>query len=159
MSLTVASPVCDWNAFTTDSWITLTSGISGIGNGTVAYSVAANSAASARTGTIIIADLTFTVMQSAACSYSISPARQVFPSSGGSAAIEVTAQDSCGWAARTDNSWITINSGPGTGNGLVDYSVAVNNTGSNRLGSISVRALSSSFCRRARLLQQSATSR
>ncbi|MBI4893350.1 MAG: BACON domain-containing protein, partial [Acidobacteria bacterium] len=44
---------CTWNAVSDSSWITVTSGASGAGNGSVAYSVAANSGA-ARTGTIVV---------------------------------------------------------------------------------------------------------
>ncbi|MGE0131789.1 MAG: BACON domain-containing protein [Blastocatellales bacterium] len=55
---------CAWTVVSNDAWITITSGGSGAGNGTVNYSVAANSG-SARTGTMIIAGQTFAVMQSA----------------------------------------------------------------------------------------------
>ena len=55
---------CDWTATSNASWITITSGSSGTGNGTVNYSVDANTGAS-RIGTITIAGKTFTVNQSA----------------------------------------------------------------------------------------------
>ena len=45
------------------AWVSITSGASGTGNGTVNYSVQANSASSARTGTMTIAGQTFTVTQ------------------------------------------------------------------------------------------------
>jgi len=53
---------CSWIASSNDSWITLTSGTSGIGNGTIIFSVAANRGDS-RTGTITVAGYTITVMQ------------------------------------------------------------------------------------------------
>ena len=52
------------------SWMTVTSGASGSGPGTVAFSVAANTGA-ARTGTLTIAGQTFTVTQAAPCTYAI----------------------------------------------------------------------------------------
>jgi uncharacterized protein (TIGR03437 family) len=55
---------CTWQAASNASWITITSGASGTGNGTVGYSVAAN-AGSARSGTVTIADQTLTINQSA----------------------------------------------------------------------------------------------
>lgn len=55
---------CTWTAMSNASWITVTSGTSGSGTGTVAYSVAANTGASSRTGTLTIAGQTFTVTQS-----------------------------------------------------------------------------------------------
>ncbi len=53
-----------WTAVSNASWITVTSGASGNGNGTVGYSVQANSTKQARNGTIAIAGQTFTVNQS-----------------------------------------------------------------------------------------------
>jgi hypothetical protein len=55
------SGACNWTAVSNVSWITITSGASGTGSGTVTYSVA--STTSSRTGTMTIAGLTFTVKQ------------------------------------------------------------------------------------------------
>ncbi len=57
---------CKWTASNTLSWITIKSGSSGTGSGTVSYSVAANSSTSQRTGSMTIAGNTFTVTQSGA---------------------------------------------------------------------------------------------
>ena len=56
---------CNWTAVSNDSWIHVTSGGSGTGNGTVGYSVDANSGG-ARSGTITASGQTFTVDQDAA---------------------------------------------------------------------------------------------
>ncbi|HVQ37626.1 MAG TPA: M36 family metallopeptidase, partial [Pyrinomonadaceae bacterium] len=65
-SVTVtAGAGCAWTAVSNATFITVTSGSSGSGNGTVNYSVAANSGAS-RNGTMTIAGQTFTVTQAAA---------------------------------------------------------------------------------------------
>jgi hypothetical protein len=45
------------------SWITITSGASGTGNGTVSYSLSENTGAKKRTGTLTIAGQTYTVTQ------------------------------------------------------------------------------------------------
>jgi hypothetical protein len=58
---------CTWTAASNASWITITSGSSGSGNGTVSYSVQANGDASQHTGTMTIAGQTFTVAQAGAC--------------------------------------------------------------------------------------------
>ena len=55
---------CGWQATSNASWVTLTSGASGSGNGTVTFTVAANAGAS-RTGTITTADQTTTITQAA----------------------------------------------------------------------------------------------
>ena len=57
------NPVCAWTAVSNAAWISVTGGASGAGGGTVNYTVAANSGA-ARTGTLTIAGVTFTVTQS-----------------------------------------------------------------------------------------------
>jgi hypothetical protein len=54
---------CAWNAVSNAPWITIDSGSSGIGNGTVSYSVAANNGITARTGTVTIAGEIFTLTQ------------------------------------------------------------------------------------------------
>lgn len=56
---------CAWTAVSNDSWIHVTSGSSGSGDGTVDYTVDANTGVG-RSGTITIADHTFTVNQSGA---------------------------------------------------------------------------------------------
>ena len=53
---------CDWTAVSNNSWITITSSNSGVGSGTVTYSVAANPGPT-RIGTMTIAGKTFTVKQ------------------------------------------------------------------------------------------------
>ena len=55
---------CPWGAISNAAWITINGAISGIGNGTLGYSVQANTGSSARSGTITIAGETYTVNQS-----------------------------------------------------------------------------------------------
>jgi len=52
-----------WTAVSNASWITVTSGMVGTGNGTVTYTVAVNATGAPRSGTITIAGVTFTVYQ------------------------------------------------------------------------------------------------
>jgi fibronectin type 3 domain-containing protein len=54
---------CTWSASEAASWITLTSGASGTGSGTVAYTVAANTTTSSRMTVLSIAGKIFTVTQ------------------------------------------------------------------------------------------------
>jgi hypothetical protein len=62
ISVTAAADVV-WAPFSGVNWITVTSGFTGAGNGTVGFAVAANTTADERTGTITIFDKTFTVTQ------------------------------------------------------------------------------------------------
>ena len=56
---------CPWTSASNVDWITITSGSSGSGNGTVNYSVSLNDTSSARSGTLTIAGQTVTVTQTA----------------------------------------------------------------------------------------------
>jgi hypothetical protein len=61
-----ATAACDWNAVSNDSFITIDSGASGSGNGTVNYTVAQNTTGAPRTGTLTVAGRTVTITQDAA---------------------------------------------------------------------------------------------
>ncbi len=66
-SVGVLAPTgCSWTAASNSNFLTVTSGASGSGNGTVGYSVAANSSGSTRSGALTIGGQTFTVTQTIA---------------------------------------------------------------------------------------------
>ena len=54
---------CSWTAVSNDSWISIRSGESGTGNGSVAFRVDRNLLIGQRVGTLTIAGQTFTVTQ------------------------------------------------------------------------------------------------
>lgn len=58
-----AAPGCTWAVASNDSWLTVTSAGSGSGNSTVSYSFTANTAATARTGTISIGRQGYNITQ------------------------------------------------------------------------------------------------
>ena len=117
---------CTWTAASNDSWITITSGASGRGNGSVAFSVASN-LSNARSGSLTIAGQTFSVQQ-APCTDGISPTTYAAsPGGGAGPTVSVSAVSGCTWTATSNDSWITITSGAiGNGNGSVTFSVASN---------------------------------
>ena len=130
---------CFWKAISNDSWILVAPGTTGgIGNGSVDYSVEANSSNMQRTGTITIAGLTFTVMQAGVpCTFSIAPTGKLFAETGSEASFMVTTPDGCNWTVSTTDDWIFITSeGSATGSGLVTYGVRDNFTGVPRQGAI-----------------------
>jgi YD repeat-containing protein len=118
---------CTWTAVSNDAFITVNSGTPGSGNGTVNYSVVANTGP-ARMGTMTIAGITFTVTQDSGCTFTLDRDHQSFAGNGGNGTVNVTASDAaCDWTASTTSTFITITSGSsGTGNGTVQYSVDVN---------------------------------
>ena len=131
---------CAWTAASNVSWVTITSGSSGSGNGQVGYSVAANTGTSARTGTLTAAGRTFTITQNgASCSYSILPSSVSLGPTGGTGAVSVSSLAGCPWTAASNVSWVTIASGgSGSGSGQVNYSVAVNTSPSQRTGTMTI---------------------
>ena len=141
VNVTAARSDCAWTATSNAAFITINSGTPGSGNGTVNYSVAANTGA-ARTGTMTIAGLTFTVTQDAGattCTYSIAPTSQSFGANGGTGSVNVTTQANCAWTATSNAGFITITSGtPGNGSGALNYSVAVNTSTSQRTGTMTI---------------------
>jgi hypothetical protein len=141
ITVTASDPSCTRTATSNDAFITVTSGASGTGSGTVSYTVATNSSTSSRTGTITVAGQTFTVTQAGApaCTFTLNPTSASFTFRGGSGSITVTASSStCARTATSNASFITITSGAsGTGNGIVAYRVA-GNSGAARTGTITV---------------------
>jgi Putative binding domain, N-terminal/Viral BACON domain len=137
-----AATGCAWTATTNDpSWLTITSGASGSGNGSVNFTAAANPDAQARTGTLTIGGQTFTVSQAAVgCTFSLSPTSWSAGAAGASSSTSVTAPTGCAWtAASSAPTWLTITSGAtGNGNGVVNFTAAANSTPQARSGSLSV---------------------
>ena len=134
---------CSWTAASNATpWLAVTSGATGSGNGTVGYSVAANTASTSRTGTLTIGGQAFTVTQAGAatCSYSISPANTTVGSTGGTGDVSVTAGAGCPWTAASNaSSWLKVTSGAsGSGNGKVGYSASANSNKTGRKGTITI---------------------
>ena len=61
-----ATAACDWNAVSNSSFITIDSGASGNGTGTVNFTVAPNTTGAARVGTLTVAGRNVTITQDAA---------------------------------------------------------------------------------------------
>ena len=131
---------CAWTAESKAEWISVTSGASGSGNGTVSYAVAENTGSDSRTGTLTVAGKTFTVEQSGApCVFATSPESQSFDQAGGTGGIAVTSAAGCAWMAESDAEWISVTYGAsGSGNGTVLYSVAENPAIASRTGTLTV---------------------
>ncbi len=122
----IAGSSCTWTATSPDSWITVAGG-SHAGIGSVAYAVAANSTAAARTGTMAVAGKTVTVNQAASsCVFTVSPTSSSVPLSGFiNASVSVITGSSCTWTATSSVDWITITSGAsGIGLASATYTVA-----------------------------------
>jgi hypothetical protein len=141
-AVSVTAPAgCGWSATGSPGWITITSGSTGTGNGTVNYTVSTNTAGP-RNGTITINGgvAVLNVFQSGASCTSWIPPNQSFGAAGGTGTITVAwaSGTGCSWTAVSNNAWITITSGSsGVDGGTVTFSVAPN-TGPAQVGSITV---------------------
>ncbi len=132
---------CSWAAESSAPWLTVTSG-QGTGSGTVAYSVPRNMQTTGRSGTIRVADQTFTLAQAGdvgGCQYSVTPI-QFTPCMGSiELTSEVTTQPECPWTAAPGAAWISVTSGQsGSGSGAVRFRVS-DNYDAPRSGVVMVR--------------------
>jgi uncharacterized protein (TIGR03437 family) len=120
------------------TWLQITSMASGMGPATIAYSAQANTGSSARSGTISVANLTFTVNQAGTCAYTLNPTSGSYMASGGNGTFAVSTSAGCAWTATASASWIQITSGQsGSGSGSVAFTVGPN-TGTAQTGTITV---------------------
>ena len=131
---------CAWTGVSINTvWLTVTSGATGGGDGTVAFSASANPNTTTRTGTLTVAGQTFTVNQAAAaCSYT--PCRHVGRRRGGTGSTTVTTLAGCAWTGVSNNTgWLTVIKGAtGSGPGSVAFSASANPNTSPRTGTITI---------------------
>ena len=137
-SVAVTAPAgCPWSATSNASWIGISSGQTGSGNGTVQLAVSPNTG-SDRTGTVTIAGQTFTIVQATGCSATVSPQTIARPATAGTQNVSITAGAACSWTAVSNASWMTITGqANGAGNGVVQLAIAAN-TGSARTGTATI---------------------
>ncbi len=130
---------CTWTIATSTSWVSLSGDRSGQGEAAVTFTVAANPAAAARSGTIAVGSQTVEVSQAAApCRYTLSRARDGIGPGGGALSVDVTTLSGCNWTATSRAAWITVTSArSGTASGTIALSIAAN-SGDPRVGEVDV---------------------
>ncbi|MFN7930345.1 MAG: BACON domain-containing protein [Blastocatellia bacterium] len=140
VTLTVSNGICPWTAVSNVPWITVTSAASGTGSTSVTFNIDVSNSLSLRTGTLTIAGITYTVNQAGvSCTYSLSSTSANIAAAATTLSTNVTTNAVCPWTAVSNVSWITVTSGSGgTGNGTVNFSVAVNTSGSARSGTLTI---------------------
>ena len=126
-----------WTATADKDWITIKSGASGTGAGSVVYIVNANATADTRIGHINIGGNTYTITQYG-YDATISPTSATFDRYGGNGTISVTVDAGVSWSAVANNNWITVSPASGTSVGAVDYTVAAYDGVVSRVGSITI---------------------
>jgi hypothetical protein len=147
-------PSCPWTASPDASWLTVTSGASGTGSGSIRFRVADNWDPP-RDGVVMVRWPTPTAGQNlrvsqAGCFYSVNPSAITIGAAGGPGTFDVIqsavpntcggpTQDACLWTAQADVPWITLPRTSGRGDDRVSFTVAPNTSGTARTGLIRVR--------------------
>ena len=128
-----SNPNCTWTATAANAWVNITGGASGTGDGSVTFSVSANTGSVRSTNITIIGAVpaqakTFTVNQDSGCVFTLNPSGTSFDSAGGTGSFSITAgNQNCSWTAVSTQSFITIvGEAAGTGNGTVSFIVQAN---------------------------------
>jgi len=138
-SASVASPDgCEWSASASESWISISAGSNGSGDGSATFAVDANTTIQSRSGTIVVGGQVFAVTQDGlSCTYAMSSSSSSFDSEGGSSSVSVTSSEGYEWSASSSDSWITIGTGA-SGNGALSFAVEANTATEPRSGTITV---------------------
>jgi hypothetical protein len=129
-----------------ESWVTITDGAEGAGNGTVSYTVAAHDGDGRRTAGITVAGQTVAVTQEPApgpvgpCDYSVAPAEMMLHWHQTGAQFTLTTDSHCTWTATAAASWLNLTSPTeGAGSRLMTFANSIYTDESPRRGAIEVR--------------------
>ena len=123
-----AGGICEWTVGNSSGWLTIVSGVSGPGHGTIVYTISQNPTSNQRTTALTVAGQSFTVTQSGQpCGNFIEPEEFSHGETGGVGEVLVTAESGCFWSVINPPPWITILAGAsGEGAGRVTYRVDAN---------------------------------
>ena len=151
-TFTVTTPAgCAWTAASGASWVRISGGAAGSGNGVVTFAVAANTSPTARNAALTIAGQTRGIaQQGSGCTYAVSPLAHSVRRAGGTVAVSVTAPSGCTWTAAEGSTWLSIASGAsGSGSGTVTVMVAAYTGTTTRTATATVAGRPVSFSQRA----------
>ncbi len=126
-----AAAGCAWTAASTVDWITIASAASGVGAGSVSYTVRSNAGAEPRTATLTVEGQRHTVAQSGRpplpCTFALAPPGIDAGKDAVDGGFAVTAPAGCAWTATSNAPWLIVTGGsPGAGAGRVSYAIARN---------------------------------
>ena len=134
------SDIVQWEIVENLDWLTVNGAISRVGPGTAILQATVNETIYPRSGTVKIAEKTFTVTQKGR-GVEVEYETKLFGTDGGSDSISIHPDGNVSWTAvASDPTWITIFQGDsGTGDGEIMYIVApYTGDGSARTGTITV---------------------
>jgi hypothetical protein len=136
VSITTSAGV-SWTATTSTPWITVNSP-SGIGSGTVTYTVANYSGVVTRTGSILIGGQAFSVSQTGT-DVNIAPYSSDKAYSSDIVTVEVAALSATNWNVTSNASWISVvDPGAKKGNSTVFLAISTNPSFLERTGTVTI---------------------
>lgn len=127
-----AAPTCKWALAVPVTWVSVTSGASGTGNGSFSLNIAPNTGADrsdymVATNSDAVGMAKLSQAGSACATWSVTPSSTSFPAAGTSGNFTVLAPASCNWSLAGVPSWMSITSASnGSGNGSITYLVSGN---------------------------------
>ncbi|MFO1478065.1 MAG: choice-of-anchor Q domain-containing protein, partial [Verrucomicrobiota bacterium] len=125
-----ALPGCDWNASPGASWLHITDGTNGSGNGSVSYTVDANPDVLIRSAALSVGGQTLQIQQATlpACVYSVSSTNLDCDASAQSLQLTLSTSSHCGWFADSSPTaiWITPVQRSGTGSAQITLIIETN---------------------------------
>jgi glucose/arabinose dehydrogenase len=132
---------CAWQAASNAGWVSVVSGASGAGDGSVRFRVDANTDSTPRSATLTIGGVPFTITQAAGgCSFSLTSNDSTLAATTGSYQLVITASNAaCQWSAAATPSWIALTTATtGLGSATLGFSVSTNTGTTPRSGYIVV---------------------
>ena len=145
-----SDPLLQWTATSNQAWLTINSGSTGTGPGTVSWIAVANTDTAARTGIITVTPLNgvgvpFTVSQQGgtppAGSVSLNISSITADAAGSNGQVQLSATvPSITWTTTSNQTWLSVNPGSGTGSGNFSYTAAPNPSALSRIATITVTA-------------------
>ncbi|HKP11149.1 MAG TPA: BACON domain-containing carbohydrate-binding protein, partial [Blastocatellia bacterium] len=134
---------CNWNATTSDPWITITTEASGIGPTTISLLVRGNPNSTPRQGSISVGGQTFAIVQESAgatgCTFQVAPGSAAYDAAGGDGSLQLTVGAACAWEAVSNADWAQVTSPMvGIGAQVITYHVEANPLATARAATIRV---------------------
>ncbi|MBC8168050.1 MAG: DUF4214 domain-containing protein [Bryobacteraceae bacterium] len=142
-------PACAWSTTNTNAFVALNAA-SGIGTGTLLFSVAPNQTSSTRTAFLIVNGVSLVLNQSApggtGCGFNLSATTFTPDQSGANGSITLnTAVPTCPWTASVTANWLQLYPSSGSGPAVINYRVAPNFTSQPRTATAVIGGLTATF--------------
>ncbi|MBL8213519.1 MAG: BACON domain-containing protein [Bryobacterales bacterium] len=137
-----STPSCPWTVGTLPSWITQVTPTTGTGAASLQVTVQPNPSVNARSASIAIGTASASIIQdgTGTCTFTVTPASNSVPSSGGTATFTIGASNGgCAWTTTGLPNWIApATASSGIGSGSVVFTVQANTGGGDRTATLQI---------------------